>query len=249
VNFQVLTRLAMNALRQDPAFQVNGHPAYDPSQRYYWGASNGGIQGATYLALSSDIDRGVLNVPGAAWSLLMWRSYDFLPALILLQATYPDPLDEQNVMALTQSLFDKTDPIEHAPYMVGTSKQVLFQESQNDAEVTNIATRTEMRTIHATPLAPLLQPVYGLTEQTGPLTGLVYAQWSVDPDPIPPWADAPSPNNAAHDTMRWIPEVLQQTKRFLMPGGQVVNTCETTCVYPADAGASADAGFPADAGQ
>jgi hypothetical protein len=233
VNFQVLTRLAMGALAADASLVVNGHAAYDPSQVYYWGASNGGIQGATFLSLSNVVNRGVLNVPGADWTLLMWRSYDFTPAFIVLQASVPDPLDEQLLMSMTQTMFDKTDPIEFAPHLNGEGKQVLFQESEGDAEVTNLATRTEMRSIGVQPLSPLLQPDYGLTPVEGPLTGLVYAQWSVDPMPLPPFADSPAGNNTAHDTMRWVPEVLEQTKQFLQPGGMVVNTCTGPCVFPA----------------
>jgi len=232
VNFQVLVRLALGALASDPAVSINnGKPSYDPSQVYYWGASNGGIQGATILALSDVVNRGALNVPGADWSLLIWRSYDFAEALVLLQITYPDPLDQQLVIAFTQSMWDKADPIEFVPHMVGTSKQVLFQESQGDAEVTNLATRMEMRTIGAQPLAQMLDPDYGFTPVAGPLNGLVYAQWTVNPTPWPACADAPAADNGAHDNMRWLPEVVDQTKGFLQPGGQVVNT-DTSPVPP-----------------
>ena len=207
MNFQVLTRLAMNGLRDDAAFQVNGHPAYDPASRYYWGASNGGIQGATYLALSPDVPRGVLNVPGAEWSLMMWRSSHFSDAFVILDLFYPDKLDQQLLIALTQTFWDHTDPIEFAPHLAQplagvTPKDVLFQEALGDAQVPNVATRVEMRTLGATGLAPLVEPVFGINAAPGPLRGIVYTQWDVKPTPLPPATNTPPQDNAAHEAVR-----------------------------------------------
>src|SRR5262249_19259464 len=119
-------------------------------------------------------------------------------------------------------------------HLIGTSKQALFQESIGDPEVTNIATEQEMRSIGANVLGPLVQPVYGLTStsDTGPLTGLVFTQWSIDPSPLPPYEDVPPTNNGAHDAIRAIPELIQQEKEWLKPDGQVTNTCGGVCNFP-----------------
>ncbi len=230
VNFQVLTRLAMNALASDPAFAVDGRPSYDPSRRYYWGASNGGIQGTTYLALSPDIERGVLNVPGAEWSTMIWRSSDFGAALLVLDQYYPDKLDQQLLVALSQSLWDRSDPIEFSPHLahplpgVPMKKEAIFQESLGDAQVPNLATDIEMRTIGAVGLAPLSQPVFGISSGS-PTGGIVYTQWNVYPTPLPPSGDVPAANNPAHDAVRRLPQAIAQTADFLEPDGKVVQTC------------------------
>jgi hypothetical protein len=234
VNFQVLTRLALKQLPQDSNFAMNGHPVLDPSHIYYMGCSDGGIQGTTFLSLSQDISTGVLNVPGAEWSLMMWRSGDFTVLLEALQTLIPDKLDLQVVLSMAQSLWDRTDPIEFAPLLAGNGKSALFQESIGDPQVTNIATRVEMRTIGAQALAPFIQPVYGMTAVDGPLKGLVYSQWSIDPMPLPAYADVPGPTaNGAHEAIRILPAAIDQMKQFLQPDGAAVNTCGGgACVFP-----------------
>jgi hypothetical protein len=239
VNFQVLTRLALNALASDPAFMVNGHPAYDTSRVYYWGASNGGIQGATYLALSPDIDRGVLNVPGAVWSAMIWRSSHFATAITLLTEAYPDRLDQQVLIGLSQILWDHTDPINFAPHLasplpgVANTKQVIYQEAIGDAQVPNICTRIAMRTIGARGLAPLVQHLYGIEEVSGPTSGVIYTQWDVMATPLPPSTNTPATDNPAHEAVRGLPAVVDQTRMFFQPNGTIVNTCSgKPCVFP-----------------
>ena len=49
----------------DPtATVINGRLTIDPSRRYYYGNSQGGIFGLNYMALSTDVERGCLGVPG-----------------------------------------------------------------------------------------------------------------------------------------------------------------------------------------
>jgi hypothetical protein len=89
----------------------------------------------------------------------------------------------------------------------------------------------EMRTLGAQALSPLIQPVYGLTDTPGPLSGLVYAQWSIDPKPMPPFTDTSPIDNQAHYTMRALPKAIEQMRQFLKPNGQVINPCDGPCVY------------------
>src|SRR5262249_37294327 len=103
VNAQVMTRLFATKMKDDPLFQVNGHAMTDAKTLYYFGVSLGGIQGTTFMALQPDIVRGVLNVPGAEWSLLIPRSKDFAPLAIFLNGALPDPLDRQIAIAASQS--------------------------------------------------------------------------------------------------------------------------------------------------
>ena len=46
-----------------------------------------------YLSLSPHVHRAMLGVPGAPYSLLLPRSSDFTPFLILLYVRYADPVD------------------------------------------------------------------------------------------------------------------------------------------------------------
>jgi hypothetical protein len=234
LNFQVLARLATRKLGMDPRFILGSAPVLTPSSPVnYWGPSNGGIQGTTFMSVSPDAQRGVLIVPGGEWSLLMWRSGDFAAMLEALQSVLPDKLDLQLVTAMSQSLWDLTDPVEFSTLLPGTTKAALFQESIGDPVVSNVTTRLEMRTIGANALAQLVQPVFELIPAQGPLEGLVYTQWSIDPMPMPPYANVPGPSsNGAHQAIGGIPEAVDQAVQFMLTG-QVQNTCgAASCVFP-----------------
>ena len=73
------------------------------------------------MALSKDVTRGVLNVPGSEWNLMMMRSHDFQPLKTFLDSVYPDFLDQQVLIAALQSYWDYTDPISFAPHVIATT--------------------------------------------------------------------------------------------------------------------------------
>jgi hypothetical protein len=241
VNAQVLTRLFIDALKNDPSLQINGSAVTDASQVYYFGLSNGGIQGGTYMGLAEDLTQGVLNVPGGEWSLLIQRSTDFVSLQQLLDIEIPDKVDQQNLLALIQPEWDYTDPLGFAPHLLATPlastpvKQILAQEAINDAEVTNLSTRVLVRTI-GLPGMDLEQQVYGVTEMSAPLSS-AYTQWDVMPTPVPPPVNEAVPtDNGAHDEIRKLVDLEAQIKAFLVPGGTVTQTCTGVCSCNLNAG-------------
>src|SRR5439155_19077121 len=137
----------------DPALQINGKAVTDGSEVYYYGISDGGIQGGAFMALSEDITRGALNVPACEWSLLIQRSSDFASLQQILDVELPDPLEQQFLLALVQFEFDYTDPASFAPHLLASplpnspAKQLLVQEAIGDAQVSNVGTRVLVRTI------------------------------------------------------------------------------------------------------
>ncbi|MGB5502985.1 MAG: hypothetical protein WBM75_11330, partial [Polyangiales bacterium] len=54
-----------------------GGATIDGAKRYYFGGSQGGILGASIMALTTDIERGLLAVPGQSYNLLLNRSVNF----------------------------------------------------------------------------------------------------------------------------------------------------------------------------
>ncbi len=118
VNINTMTRVFANEIVKDPIMQVNGVPITDGKEIYYFGVSMGGIEGVTFMGINPDITRGVLNVPGAEWSLLMYRSTDFAMLKVLLSATFSDSLDAQVAIAATQPEWDYTDPATFAPHVI-----------------------------------------------------------------------------------------------------------------------------------
>ncbi|HEY2746949.1 MAG TPA: hypothetical protein VGL86_20140 [Polyangia bacterium] len=236
VNAQVLTRLFLTMMKDDPMLQANGHAVTDGSQIYYYGISDGGIQGGTFMALSRDITRGVLNVPGGMWNLMMLRSHDFQSLKTVLDSVYSDFLDQQVIIAALQSYWDYTDPISFAPHVIGAplpqtpAKQILVQEAIDDAQVPNLATRVLVRAL-GIPGMDLEQPVYGVDVADAPLDS-AYTQWDIHPMPVPPDVDLPPPvDNGAHENIRALPLLVQQIQEFLAPDGQVHQTCNGVCSF------------------
>jgi hypothetical protein len=235
VNFVVLAHLVKEKMTGDPAFRIGGQPQANPGEVYYLGISNGGVQGGTFMALSPDVLRGVVNVPGAAWNLMLERSFVFKSLIDLLKAEFPSPLDRQIMINLVQVLFDTTDPINFAPHAVndplGTPKKtILVQESYGDALVPNLATETLARTMGLPGLAPLVSPVYGITEESSPLSGSGFTIFNTNPTPLPGDTNAPmSQDNIAHEGCRRVVAAVEQMKTFFKPDGQIVQTCSGSC--------------------
>jgi len=238
INAQVLTRLVLQRIKDDPALALNGTPVIDGSTAYYFGISNGGIQGGTYMALSEDVTRGALNVPGAEWSLLMFRSFDFAQLVSLLNVVLPDALDQQILVTLFQPEFDFTDPAGFAPH-IDASKQLLLQEGIGDCQVNNLATRVLAREL-GVPGLDLEQSVYGITAQPAPLAS-AYTQYDIMATPLPPGGDTPpSADNGVHETIRELVPVETQIKAFLAPNGMVTDVCSgAPCVCNFAAGTCA----------
>jgi hypothetical protein len=234
VNFQVMQRLFAKAIKDDDALKVDGHAITDGKEVYYFGVSNGGVQGGTFMALSPDVTRGVLNVPGCEWSLMIWRSTQFNPINPLLGNLYPDPLDRQLLVAASQAEWDYADPASFARHLLADPlpgapmKHILVQESIGDAQVPNLATRILARTMGLKGL-DLTQHVYGVDEVGGPLDS-AYTQWNSNPSPLPPTTDVPAPSdNGAHNAIQGFLPLQDQIQRFYKPDGRIESTCGGPC--------------------
>ncbi len=234
LNVQVLSRLARAQMKDDPAMAVGGKPVISGDEVYYYGSSLGAIQGTTFLALSPDVARAGLNVGGAEWSLMINRSGNLSLLQVVLDTHQPDKVDQQELIALTQSLFDPTDPISYAPHLLANplagsgTKRFVLQESIGDAEVPNFATRILARTMGVPALAPLVQAVDGLEQQGGPLDA-AYTQYDVHPLPLPPDTNVPAADNAAHDGVAPLEASVKQIEALLRPTGRVEQFCAGSC--------------------
>ncbi len=234
----------------NPAFQSAGHvPLIDPSSGLvYYGNSLGGIMGGAVTALSTEVHRSVLGVPGMDFDLLLDRSADFTPFLALLSASYPDKLVQQFGFDLLQMLWDRGEADGYAAFMTSSPlpgtppHQVLLAEAFGDHQVANVATETEARTIGAAVHQPALAP--GRSNQAVPLWGLgpLPADASVPAGlyvwdsgvPAPPLDNvAPSSGPDPHDTVpRSLPAFWAQMNTFFTTG-RIADPCGTApCTAP-----------------
>jgi hypothetical protein len=92
VDAEVLGKLMSNpkGFASNPAFQDGSHRPIinSKSALVYYGNSEGGIMGGAFIALSTEVHRAVLGVPGMDYALLLPRSADFQP----LQSSSTPPI-------------------------------------------------------------------------------------------------------------------------------------------------------------
>jgi hypothetical protein len=148
-----------------PAFQDrSGKPLIRPSSGLvYYGNSEGGIMGGAFTALSTEVHRSVLGVPGMDYAVLLPRSADFAPFQGLLDRTYPDKAVQQLGFDVMQMLWDRADADGYAEKMMSglpatPPHHVLLEEAFGDHQVANVATETEARTIRARLHEPAFVP-------------------------------------------------------------------------------------------
>ncbi len=237
VNALLAMRMVTGDLAKDPAVQFNGQSVIDPTQRYYYGNSQGGINGGVYMALSTDVTRGYLGVPGQPYSLLLNRSKDFTKYLAIMTYAVPDPVDRQVDIALIQMLWDRAEPDGYSAYissdmLPNTPKHnVLLHIALGDQQVTPLGGEEMARTVGAVNISPVNREVFGITDKPAPYTGgNAMAEWDFGNKPAP-LTNIPPPDSDGPDThgkVRALPEAQTQIDQFLRTG-TVVAVCSGPC--------------------
>ncbi|MFH1467512.1 MAG: hypothetical protein ABIO70_24215 [Pseudomonadota bacterium] len=227
-NAAVLPRLVRTRFAEADFLQADDGSGslVDPERVTYFGISLGGIQGANLMALSEDLDYGVLHVGGAVWSTMLERSSNWPAFETMMEMGVPNPLDRQRLYAVSQLLWDPVDPITHTAALRG--KPLLWQESLGDEQVPNLSTDALARSIGLTLLGPAVEPVPGLTEEHGPLAPGTTALAQFDPQlGRPHETNRPAEESGAHYFPRHTEQVHAQIGAFFLAGaeGTVVHTC------------------------
>ncbi len=210
----------------------------DGSKRYYFGGSQGGILGASIMALSTDTERALLAVPGQSYNLLLNRSVNFDEYAGQLYGNYDwNALDMQMNLALIQGLWDRAEPTGYSKYirtnrLPGTpAHEVVIQVSKADHQVTNLGAHIMARTIGGVVnLAPLIRPVWGLDVVSGEHSSSAMIEIDFgNPDApitnIPPWADSmEDPHGRATELEALGPILID-----FYANGVVANPCDGPC--------------------
>ncbi len=242
LNAQVLGNLMVNpkGFASNPAFQDAQHrPLFRPAAHLvYYGNSEGGIMGGAFTALSTEVRRSVLGVPGMDYAVLLPRSADFAPFQTILDTTYPDVAAQQLAYDVIQMLWDRGEADGYAEQMTSglpatPPHQVLLEEAFGDHQVTNVATETEARTIGARLHEPALapgrsaesQPFWDLATLHAPSQGPALFVWDTGVPPEPLGDTAPTQGPDPHDTTpRTFPDFWAQMHAFFTTG-QVTDPC------------------------
>jgi hypothetical protein len=188
------------------------------------------------VALSPDIERAVLAVGGADFTFIMFRSRAFGLFLGLIAGMFPEPLDQQKMTILLQSIFDRIDPLTYSPHIVhdpypqSPRKRVLLQMGTGDAEVPNLATELHARALGIPLAVPSAVRIPQLPTASYPIDGSALAVYAYAADPFPGvLAIPPTDPNEVHEGQRELLAAQRQVDRFLRPGGKIESFCSGVC--------------------
>ena len=244
INELLAMRMMMGGMSTDPATIFDGKPTIDPTQRFYRGDSQGGISGGVYMAISTDVTRGLLGEPGAPYNTLLDRSADFNGFFLIIKGTYPNPLDDQLGLGLIQSLWDRAEPGGYVSYITdntlpGTpSHNVLIHTAIGDQQVTPLGAHFIARTIGAQNLKATNREIFGIPDADSGFNGNGMCEWDfglpASQSPVTdtaPLASLPDP----HDSLRQQADAQDMADTFFRTG-TIVQTCPGggPCAAPSD---------------
>lgn len=237
LNGLLAMRMMKNAFAKDAKYGAR----IDASKRYYHGISQGGIMGGVYMATSTDVERGVLEVMGQPYTLLLSRSVDFHLFFVILRTTYPDTRDQQLVLALTQMLWDRVEPSGYTKYLRGglpntPPHEVLMRSAIGDHQVTTRGAEIMARAVGAKHLDTGIGDVFGLEKTAQTTTGSVYAEYDFGLPPAPlcnlPMNQCADP----HGLVRKLDSAAEQLDAFLRNGAGTNFCPNKACKYPEQSG-------------
>ncbi len=237
LNSLLVMRMMMGRFVDEPLLQLNGKSMIDPKRHFYRGDSQGGIFGTSYMAVSTDVTRGMLGEPGAPYSLLLNRSKDFGIFFTLLKGSYHTGRNIQLVLGLVQMTWDRTEPDGYMPYinenmLPGTPKhEVLLDVGIGDFQVTPLGAHMIARSVKAKNLKPVNRTIWGIPDTDGPFTGSGLVEYSFGL-PEAPKENVPNEGNSdddPHEKIRSLPEAIDQAENFFSTG-----TIKSFCKGPCD---------------
>ncbi len=202
---------------------------------FYSGISQGGIFGATFVALSPDVKRGHLGVPGNNYSLLLQRSTDFQNFFLILASSYGWPPDQAVTLATMQLLWDATDPVSHyrhlmaEPHPGNTAHQVILGPARGDYQVAVLSNEILARSELGVPLmAPYdgSRKVFAAAEQSYPHVGSGIVLWHFgNAWPAPGNQPPTDPHGDPHSKPRRQDGNNQQMVHFFRTG-EIIDVCD-----------------------
>ena len=192
INHLLAMRMMMGRFSRDEAVQMGGRPAYDPARRFYYGSSQGGILGGVYMALSTDVTRGMLDTCGQPYNLLLPRSRGFDRFFDIIKPNYDNPLDQMLLLSMAQMLWDRVEPNGFTAHIQNNllpntpAHEVMIRPAIGDHNVTTLGAHIMARTVGAVHYDTGLRDVYGLEKVEGTWSGgsvLVEYDFGLPPEP------------------------------------------------------------------
>lgn len=199
------------------------------------GISQGGIFGATLMALTTDMQHGHLGVPGNHYNMLLFRSVDFTPFFGVLANSYANAIDQAVVLSMVQLLWDSADPMSYLrhisaePFPGTPAHSILLVPAKADWQVS--VTTNEIAARSGIDIAIMQnydteRTVWGVDETPYPRTGsgvVLYDYgnpWPADNINLPPADEIGDP----HSKPRQETWHAEQLVHFLR-NGEIIDVC------------------------
>ncbi len=236
INFIALRKALEGPLATDPALNPGGMPLLSPEPVTYFGSSQGGILGTVLLAVDPGLSRGVLDVAGTPYSLMLTRSQDFDLFLGLMKGQWSDARDIQLMIALAQQLWDRAEPSGYARHLnraplagVTADKQALLTLAIGDHQVPTVSGHLLARELQMPLIGPANRDVWGVDvvdENAAPPWALVEYDFGLPPEPLAsqPMDEGDDP----HPKLRGLPHYRHMRGTFLR-SGIVTLGCDGAC--------------------
>ena len=235
LQYVLLGRAALRRLQDVPEIADRGI-VLDTEDLPYFGRSQGGIFGATYVAISPDTERGLLGVPGLNYSTLLHRSTDFAEFFAVLEAVYPARHEQAVGLAAVQLLWDGTDPVSYyrhlsaEPFPGRPVHQVIAAPARGDYQVAVVTLEVAARSNVG--LAVMAnyddERQVPLVEETPyPHQGSGLVLWHFD-NPWPPAGNLPPPEDEwgdPHESPHQMDVHTRQMVHFFRTG-EIIDVCD-----------------------
>ncbi|MFM8562324.1 MAG: hypothetical protein ACKOCE_00350 [Acidimicrobiia bacterium] len=227
VNFVALGWMMQHGFLNSPEFggaKVEG-------DLVYYGNSQGGIMGSALAAVSPDISRSVLGVPGINYGLLLARSVDFDAYEAIMEPAYPSRRERTLIISFVQMLWDRGEGggyVNHisSDPLPGTrdDKALLFHVALGDWQVSELSAYIAAEAVGATIHTPVVadgrsrevSPGWGLAPAVDGQSGSAIVIWDSGSDPIPIGPVPPSTGRDPHEDPRDDALTRSQMRRFLI---------------------------------
>jgi hypothetical protein len=203
MEFVLVARAMLRRLGRLPALEERGVRLSD--EIYYSGISQGGIFGGTVVALSPDIRRGHLGVPGSHYQLMIQRSVDFVVYQLGISASYQRRPEEKVLLPLIQLMWDQTDPVtyyrhlEREPFPGREPSTVLLALAKGDWQVPMVVNEVMARSdVGLAVLEGYGRPLFGVEEVPYPRQGSGVVMYDFG-NPWPPSSNQPPPPHPLDD--------------------------------------------------
>ncbi len=247
VNQLMVMRMMKGRIAKEGIKDTSGTLVLDPAWidagvRAYRGDSQGGIMGATYMSVSTDVTRGLLGETGMSYNLVLNRSFDWPAYELMLESGFNfNGVSVQLMLGALQMAWDRVEPGGLTPYMTEDllpntpAHHVLMHIARGDHQVTPFGAHVMARTIGAVQLAsddaaqPVFDDYYGIAQKKAPLqdqSALVEYDFGLKPLPASniPAADGCDP----HDRVRDLNASFDQQNEFFRTG-KISWYCKGAC--------------------